>query len=340
MIDIVDMVIAGGGPAGLATALYARRAGLSAVVVEPRTAPIDKACGEGLMPHAVTALGELGVFPRGVPIRGIRYLHGRTGAAAAFRRGSGLGTRRVELHRALAAAVSGCGIETVRARVDALTQDDRSVTAAGIRARYLVAADGLHSRVRRLVGVDATQPEPRRWGMRAHFGVQPWTDHVEVHWSAHTEAYVTPVAADCVGVALLGGRGGPFLPRLEAFPALARRLHGVEPGPVLAAGPMRQDVARTVHGRALLVGDAAGYLDALTGEGIAIALACARALVECVATGRPHRYERDYRRATRRYRLITAALLAAAGRPGCRRRIVPTAAAAAPLFSAVVNQLA
>jgi len=338
---VIDLLIAGGGPAGLATALYSRRAGLTAVVIEPRAAPIDKACGEGLMPHAVGLLDELGIRPQGMPMRGIRYVQGDLAVDAAFRRGAGLGVRRTELHRALHDAAVASGVEIVRARVDGVDQSAASVRAAGIEARYLVAADGLHSSVRAAVDGAAHRTRgARRWGMRAHLPVQPWTDHVEVYWSGAGEAYVTPVAPDCVGVALLGGRGGSFAERLQGFPGLAARLDGALPGPVLAAGPMLQHVSRRVHGRVLLVGDAAGYLDALTGEGLALAFGCARALVTRVAAEEAGDYERDYRVISRRYRLITSALLAAAGRPALRRRLVPVAARLPRLFGAAVDQLA
>lgn len=338
---MIDLLIAGGGPAGLATALYARRAGLTAVVIEPRAVPIDKACGEGLMPHAVRLLDELGIRPRGMPMRGIRYVQGDLAVDAAFRRGTGLGVRRTELHRALHDAAAASGVGIVQARVDGVEQSESSVRAAGLEARYLVAADGLHSSLRAAVGDCGDQPRrERRWGMRAHLPVRPWTDHVEVHWSADGEAYVTPVAPDCVGVALLGGRGGPFDERLRCFPELAARLDGARPGAVLGAGPMRQDVAHRVRGRVLLVGDAAGYLDALTGEGLALAFGCARALVARVASDQPAAYEHDYRVISRRYRLITSALLGAAGRPALRRQLVPVAARLPWLFRTAVDQLA
>lgn len=336
----LDLLIAGGGPAGLITALYAARAGLRVAVVEPRPAPIDKACGEGLMPSAVRALSDLGLAVPGVPFRGIRYCAGASSAVADFRDGPGLGLPRAALHARLHAAVVDSGTELITGRVTELDQDATQVRALGRRARYLVAADGLHSPVRRLLGLDRGSRGPHRWGSRAHYGVRPWTDRVEVHWSAVSEAYVTPVGPDCVGVAILGGEREPFAARLAAFPSLARRLPAVPLDRVRAAGPLRQDVAARVAGRVLLVGDAAGYVDALTGEGLAIAFACAASLVSRVLADNPASYERDYRALSRRYRWITAALLGVAARPRLRRQIVPLAARAPWLFRAAVQQLA
>jgi flavin-dependent dehydrogenase len=337
---VIDLLVVGGGPAGLVTALHADRAGLRTIVVEPRPTPVDKACGEGLMPAAVRALAELGVDPPGQPFRGIRYTDGRRSAVADFRDGLGRGVRRTALHQALHSAVLAAGIEIRAGRVDQVDQGNESVTAAGLGARYLVAADGLHSPVRRRLGLERPGPRHRRWGMRAHFAVPPWTDRVEVHWSEHTEAYVTPVGPDCVGVAVLGGIQAPFGELLAAFPHLVARLPAEPVTGVRAAGPLRQRVSRRVAGRVLLVGDAAGYVDALTGEGLAMSFACARALVDRVAAGEPERYERDYRAITRNYRVLTTALVRASAVPTVRRALVPTAARVPALFRAAVNQVA
>jgi flavin-dependent dehydrogenase len=95
-----------------------------------------------------------------------------------------------------------------------------------------------------------------------------------------------------------------------------------------------------VRGRVLLVGDAAGYVDALTGEGIAVGLAQARAAVAAVAAGAPASYERAWRRVTLRHDLLTRGLLAATRHPAVRSRIVPAAATLPRLFQAAVDQLA
>jgi flavin-dependent dehydrogenase len=337
---VIDVLVAGGGPAGLATAIRCAQAGLSVTVAEPRTGPVDKACGEGLMPGAVSRLAELGVHPDGVPFLGIRYLNARCQADAPFRHGAGLGVRRTTLHAALAARAAALAIPVLPARITEFGQDEAGVTAAGLRARYLVAADGLHSGIRRACGLDPPPARQPRYGLRRHYRLAPWADLVEVYWTAGSEAYVTPVAAGLVGVAVLGGNGS-FDDRLAAFPALRERLGGAAPASsVRGAGPLRQDVRHRVAGRILLVGDASGYLDALTGEGIGMALAQAAALADCVAAGRPGDYERAWRRASRRARVLTAGLLWSRNQPLLGPRIVPAAGRLPWLFTGIVNQVA
>ncbi|HYH73010.1 MAG TPA: NAD(P)/FAD-dependent oxidoreductase [Nocardioides sp.] len=335
-----DLLIAGGGPVGLATALHAAGAGLDVAVVEPREGAIDKACGEGLMPGAVAALTGLGVRLEGHPITGIRYLDERTRAEAEFRHGVGCGVRRTTLHTALADAVAAAAVPTVRRAVREIEQRADHLLVDGEPTRYLVAADGLHSPVRRLLGLDAPAAARRRYGQRCHVAVAPWSSMVEVHWSRIGEAYVTPVAPDLVGVAVLSGERRPLADLLPHFPVLAARLEGQELTRVRGAGPLRQRARKRVAGRVLLVGDASGYVDALTGEGLMLGLAQARAAVAAVAAGRPTRYEMAWRRLGWRHDLMTRTLLSVTVHPALRTRVVPAAAALPMVFGAAVDQLA
>ena len=336
---MIDLLVAGAGPAGLATALYAARAGLQVTVLDPRRDPIDKACGEGLMPGAVRALGDLGVPLAGRAFRGIRYLDGRRTATAFFPDGAGLGVRRTVLQEAMRARATDLGVRFEAVATTDVRQDDDAVIADGRRARYLVAADGLHSPIRRALGLERKPRGPMRWGLRQHFSIPPWTSLVEVHWATHSEAYVTPISADQIGVAVLSSTRAPFAEQLRAFPAILDRLHDAEvASTVRGAGTLRQRTSRRTSGRVLLVGDASGYVDALTGEGIAVSLACARSAAAAIVADRPLDYEKAWARDTRRYRVITETLLTTRRFAG--RAIVPAAALLPDVFRLAVSQLA
>ncbi len=337
---MIDLLVVGGGPAGLATAINGAKAGLEVVVVEKRSGAIDKACGEGLMPHTLRHLERLGVRPYGKPIRGISYREGHRHVDAPFTHGAGRGVRRTVLHSALLDAAATAGVRICHDEVGEISQDATAVRAGQWRARYLAAADGLHSPIRRSLGLERPSPGARRWGIRRHVRTAPWSDFVEVHWAPDAEAYVTPIADDCVGVAVLKSRRGGFDSHLAEFPALRDRIEGLPHEPDRAAGPLRQRVSSRAAGRVLLVGDAAGYVDALTGEGLGLAFGAAELLVKAIVEERPDSYDRQWRHMTRRYRMLTAALLQASGSPPIRSHIVPAAAAMPTIFAGVVNLLA
>lgn len=345
-----DLLVVGAGPSGLAAAIHAARSGLSVIALDAHTGTLDKACGEGLMPGAVEALGRLGVTPsESFPFHGVRYIDGRHSAEGHFARGTGLGVRRVILHEALAAKARALGVRRVQARVDGVCQDADGVVAAGLRGRWLIAADGLRSPIRQQLGLDLPPRRSPRVGLRRHFRRAPRDPMVEVHWSPDAEAYITPVGPDHVGVAFLFFPDRlPPVPAgstrydtlMAGFPVLREWLDGAEPRSKLAgAGPFERRVRARVAGRVLLVGDAAGYLDPLTGEGLRLGFEAAQAAVGCLRSGRLGDYEAAWRAIARRYWWMTAGLLRVARSRRLRRAIVPVASACPPLMSAAIRVL-
>ncbi len=349
--DVADVAIVGGGPAGLATAIEAALAGLSAVVVERGRPPLDKACGEGLMPDAAARLASLGVAVAGRPFRGIRYLDGETVAEGSFPGPPGLGVRRTALHAALVRRAEELEV-ALRWGVAASGLEPAGVrTSDGlVAARFVVGADGLNSRLRRWAGLEAAGFEKsrggeraRRFGVRRHYAMAPWSDFVEVSWGRAAEAYVTPVAADEVGIAILwSGEAKGFDDLLPCFPALAERLAGAERASRdRGAGPFRQRARGVAAGRVALVGDAAGYLDAITGEGLAIAFHQAQAVVAAMAGagagGDLAAYTAAHRRIGRLPNAITGLVLALERRPALRRRAIRALAAEPAIFSRLLG---
>jgi flavin-dependent dehydrogenase len=333
-----DVVIVGGGPTGLATAIAVRRHGLAVLVVDRAAPPIDKACGEGLMPSGVAALAELGVTvgaELGRPFRGIRYLGDGVSVRADFAGTHGLAMRRPVLHQLLHRRAEEVGVRFAwRTPVRGIDGASALTDGGAIAGRWLVGADGLHSRVRRWCGLETRSRRRPRFGVRRHYACAPWSDDVEVYWAERCEAYVWGASADEVGVAMLwSGEKSDFDRLLGRFPDLERRLAGAAPiTRDQGAGPFDQRPRAPCRGPVALVGDAAGYRDAITGEGLALGFQQALALAACLAAGDLAPYPAALRRLTGRpYRFIRL-LLAAEARPALRRRMLRLLAAQPDLF--------
>jgi flavin-dependent dehydrogenase len=347
--DLVDLVVIGGGPAGLATALGARRSGLEVTVLERFQPVVDKACGEGLMPDAAAHLRALGVElgpGEAYPFRGIRYVDGSVIAEGTFPGAGGLGVRRLALHQALARRAEEEGVRLLWGTGARGLAPAPGGGYAGVETddglipgRWIVGADGLLSRVRLWAGLDKPLGPVRRFGVRRHYQMKPWTDCVEVHWGPGCEAYVTPVAPDLVGVAMLwSGEKLGFDGLLARFPALRERLAGSpQASRDRGAGPLHQRVRGVQRENLALVGDAAGYLDAITGEGLAVALHQSAALIAALRQGSLAGYAAASRRIHRLPDAMTSLMLALERRPRLRARAIRALAAEPALFSLLLG---
>jgi len=336
--ESTDVFVIGGGPAGLATAIAARRRGLRVTVADPSSPGTDKACGEGLLPETVDVLTRLGVeipAARSQPLRGIRFVNAGQSVEGAFPTGEGLGVPRTALHAILAEHAARCGVELRwNACVRGITRDGVQLPDGVVRARWMVAADGGNSTVRGWAGLDPPGQVRRRFGFRRHYAVAPWTDRVEVHWDDDCQFYVSPVGSQMVCVALLSrsvrNRIADALPR---FPALAERLESAAPvGQERGATCATVRLPRVFRGNIALVGDASGSVDAITGQGLFLAFSQALALAEAFVAGDLTKYEVAHRQLARRPAMMARLLLAMDGRPRLRRRVMQAFADEPRLF--------
>jgi menaquinone-9 beta-reductase len=324
-----DVFILGGGPAGLAAAIATRRKGFRVMVADARQPPIDKACGEGLLPDALEEAGRLGIeipAEAGFPFRGIRFVSPRHSVAARFPAGAGLGIRRTTLHQLMVDRAEREGVELLWNTTVSDIEDNRVLLGSReLSACWIVGADGAQSRVRRWTGLDAVAHESLRFGFRRHFRVAPWSEFVELHWGDRRQFYVTPVASDEVGVVLMTREPGVRLEdALPGFPELHARLKGCEPASTergAVSGTRR--LRNVAHGNVALIGDASGTVDPITGEGLRLAFLQAAALAEAFCTGNLAHYQREHRRIATRPLRMAKLLLMLDRWPGMRARAIP-----------------
>jgi 2-polyprenyl-6-methoxyphenol hydroxylase-like FAD-dependent oxidoreductase len=338
--------------------------GLKVVVLERRELPADKACGEGLMPKgraALERLGALALIPEAerAPFAAIRYQQEDGGFVdGQLPAPGGLGIRRLALSSALYRRALEVGAEVrvktaLRAHHATAARVELSTDAGPLLAQVLVAADGLHSPLRAAHGLAVEHEGPRRFGLRRHFRVTPFGSRVEVHFGPGVEAYVTPAGGERVGVAFLwrdgdvDGRVG-FDDLLARFPSLAERLKGAAfDSESLGAGPLLQRVKRLTAPRFALLGDAAGYVDAITGEGLSLAFCAAESLARVLpdvlksggAVDAFAPYEEHVRAEFEPYARLAHALVWAAHRPKLRRFVIDRLVGRPAVFSRALQTL-
>ena len=334
-----EILVIGGGPAGLAAAIAARKKGFEVTVVDGAKPPVDKACGEGLMPNTITALRELGIVIHpgdGQLFRGLRLLHGRTAAEASFPGMTGVGVRRTVLHQKMVERAEECGVSLLwNTPVSGLTHGGALLRGRAMRAKWVIGADGIQSRVRRWSGLESGSQPEGRFAQRRHYRVKPWTDCVEIHWGERMQAYVTPLGSEETCVVLVFPEPQARVEEaLREFAELASHLQDAELSSVERGGfTTTRKLSRVYRGNVALTGDASGSVDAITGEGLCLGFLQAMALAEALETGELASYQSAHKRLSLRPNLMSRVLLLLGRNVHLRQRALKVLARDPGLFA-------
>jgi len=327
MVSGTDVFVIGGGPAGLAAAIAARRRGFNVVVADGNKPPIDKPCGEGLMPDSIAALQQLGlqITPdEGYPLTGIKFLDQEKSATACFPSGRGLGLRRPILHRKMSDRAVALGVQLLWGTpVTGICGDGVNLAGGNfVQANWIIGADGGQSRVRRWAGLESSNKRDSRLAWRAHFVLAPWSEYVEIHWAENAQAYITPVSANEVCVVVVSRHENRDVQAaLNEFPELAKRLSCERLSrPARGAVTAMRRLKHVSRGNVALIGDASGSVDAITGEGLSLSFQQAVALAEAMEKNNLDWYQKAHRQFARRPTFMARLLLLLDGRARLRER--------------------
>lgn len=338
-----DALIVGGGPAGLAAAIALRQKGIDVLVSDALSPPVDKACGEGLMPDSREALEKLGVLlgpEDGHCFEGIAFIAPPLRATAPFSGRPGLGVRRLRLHAKLTDRCRRLGVRllwgsgvTVRRGEPVLVQSE------SCRYRYLIGADGQFSRVRSWSGLERGKVLSKRFGARRHFRIEPWSRMVEVHWGDRGQAYVTPIGPEEVCIAAVSRSPSARMDEvLAGLPELRQRIEGA---PVVSAirgaATTTRRLRRVAAVNVALIGDASASVDAITGEGLALGFRQALLLAEAVEADSLDLYSAGHPSIVRLPQAMSRLLLCLDRWPSLRSRALTVLAQEPETFPAMLS---
>jgi menaquinone-9 beta-reductase len=334
--------VVGGGPVGLASAIALKRENCHVTVVDRAVPPVDKACGEGLMPDGIAALAELGIeIPAGIgfAFRGARFADPFSSVFADFPKGIARGVRRTVLHEILIQHATRLGVSILwGAKHVRLTEGGISVDGRLIQAQLVVGADGQNSQIRRQAALDQIRREKRRYGFRRHYRIAPWSSYMELHWGRHLQIYVTPIAEDEICVVVISrDRRLRLEQALWDFPELRKRLGSAVPiSPEMGGLSISRTLRSVQRGNVVLIGDASGSVDAITGEGMLLGFRQALALARALKADDLREYERQHRTLMKRPQTMASLMLMLERDGGLQRRALAGLAKEPEIFESLL----
>jgi menaquinone-9 beta-reductase len=302
-----DVIVVGGGPAGCVAAIVLARAGLRVRILDRATFPREKLCGDTLNPGALRALARLGLHPAedGLPIRGMVVTGpGGVRAKGCYPAGViGRAIRRLVLDERLAQAAATAGVTVVEgARVESVAVDGRPqlmtvnveirADSYSMPARFVIAADGRSSRIAHGLSLARYARAPRRWAVGRYFrDVAGLADYGEMHVRAGRYIGVAPLPGGLTNVCVvtrdrseLRDPASLIDTTIAGEPELTDRFVGARPeGRPVSLGPLAVECDVPGAVGLLLAGDAAGFVDPMTGDGLRLAIRGAElAAAECL----------------------------------------------------------
>ncbi len=282
-----NVAIIGGGPIGLYTAIKLARRGNKVTLFEKKSWPIDKVCGQGIMPSGVNNLLDIGIVfnpNTSFNFNSIEYIEDKYSLHGDLH-GHAIGLKRTELSEQLFKIASLEPNINLRpeTKIDSINEKENhytlSISSNELSFDFIFACDGLNSWTRKSTGHSKKRVFASRVGARVHYTTPPWSNSVQVYWSNSIEAYVTPISNKQIEVAFLWfqdsiqSKSDLRNKLLSHFPLLKDKLDEKQSqNDFRGYGPFSEVSSTIANKNLFFIGDAYHFLDGITGEGISLGM--------------------------------------------------------------------
>lgn len=337
------IAIVGAGPTGCSLAIMLASKNHDIHLFDKNSFPIDKVCGEGIMPKGAEILEDIGVYqyldPKEMSFFNEIINHDNAEISSGSLNKKALGVRRLNLSQAFYKRIKD--FKNIRLHEQVKITSLSQLT----EFHYIIGADGIHSKIRKLLKIDSFQPSLKRCGARIHFQEKLHQDKVEVHWNQGIEAYITPVGPELTELAFIWNtdlhspqQEGLYQGLINHFPELKTRFPLYE-GKINSYGPFPRASEEIYKDNIFLLGDALCFIDGITGEGISLGLEQAELWSQCIAhNGFDYDfYSKKINQIIKHYYFMTSFALFMSEHPTLRKFVIYLMRKAPSLGALIVN---